>query len=70
MAKETSICGVTLFSSTEEEFEMMNSHLQALIKNNCIKPVIGKVFKLQETSEAQSEVVNNSGTFGRITIKI
>lgn len=70
MAKETSVTGVTLFSSTEEEFEMMNSHLQALIKNNCIKPVIGKVFTLEETPEAQSEVINNAGTFGRITIKV
>jgi len=70
MAKETYVVGVTLFSSDEDEFNMMNSHIQALIRNNCIKPVIGKVFTLEETAKAQSEVINNTGTYGRITIKI
>lgn len=70
MAKETYVTGVTLFSADEEDFEMMNSHLQALIKLKCIKPIIGKTFSLEEAAQAQSEVINNSGTFGRITIKI
>lgn len=70
ITKETSISGVGVYNSTAEELEIMNSHIQALIKHNLIKPVISKVFPLEKASKAQFEVIENSGTFGRITIKM
>jgi NADPH:quinone reductase-like Zn-dependent oxidoreductase len=70
MAKETSICGVTLFSADEQEFEETNAHLTDLIKQRIIKPVIGKIYDLADMAQAHAEVINNSGTTGRITIKI
>ncbi len=59
-----------LFSATEEEFELMNSHLQDLVQKNMIKPVLGQIYDLAHTAEAQAEVINNTGTLGRITVKI
>lgn len=70
MAKETSVTGVTLFTSDEEDFKLMYSHINALIENNCIKPAIGKVYPLKNASKAQHDVVNNTGTTGRLTLKI
>lgn len=70
MAKETSICGVTLFTSDDEDFHLMYSHINELIKLNIIKPVLGKTFKLEEAAKAHHEVVNNDGSSGRLTILI
>ncbi|CAF2781295.1 unnamed protein product [Rotaria sp. Silwood2] len=70
MAKETSICGVTLFSSSEEEFQMINAYLQHGLKYGYIKPLLGRVYPLEEAAQAQSDVISNSGTYGRLTLKV
>ena len=70
MAKETSITGVTLFTSDQDDFNLMYSHLNALIKQKIVKPVMGKIYSIQEANTAQNDVINNSGTTGRLTLKI
>ena len=70
MAKETSITGVTLFTSDEDDFNLMNSHLYSLIKAGIVKPVLGKVYKLEEAAKAHHDVINNEGSSGRLTLKI
>ena len=70
MAKETSVTGVTLFTSDEDDFHLMYRHIYSLIKANCIKPVIGEVYPLKNASKAQHDIVNNSGATGRLTIKV
>ncbi|CAF3086113.1 unnamed protein product [Rotaria socialis] len=70
MAKETSICGVTLFSSSEEEFQMINAYLQHGLKHGYIKPLLGRVYSLEDAAQAQTDVISNSGTCGRLTLKI
>ena len=68
MAKETSITGVTLFTSDQDDLQMMYSHINALIKSNCLKPVLGKVYPLKEAAQAQADVINNTGSLGRLTL--
>lgn len=70
MAKETSITGVTLFTSDQEDFNLMYSHLNALIRQKIVKPVMGKIYPIEEAHMAQHDVINNSGTTGRLTLKI
>jgi len=70
MAKETSICGVTLFSSTEDDFGMINAYLQHGIQHGYLKPVLGKTYLLEEAAQAQTDVMQNSGTCGRLTLKL
>lgn len=70
MAKETSISGVTLFSSSEDEFEMINAYLQHGLKYGYIKPLLGRIYPLEEAAQAQTDVISNSGTCGRLTLKI
>jgi len=48
----------------------MFSHLNALIKAGTIKPVLGKVYKLDEAAKAHHDVINNDGSSGRLTLKI
>ncbi|UJR21504.1 hypothetical protein I4U23_024590 [Adineta vaga] len=70
MAKETSICGVTLFSSNEEEFEMINAYLQQGLKYGYLRPLLGRIYPLEEAAKAQTDVISNHGTYGRLTLKI
>ena len=48
----------------------MYSHINALIENNCVKPIIDKTYPLKNAAKAQHDVVNNSGATGRLTIKV
>jgi hypothetical protein len=48
----------------------MSSHLLALMNLKAIKPLLGKIYSLEEASQAQYDVINNSGTRGRLTIKV
>jgi NADPH:quinone reductase-like Zn-dependent oxidoreductase len=48
----------------------MYEHLNGLIKLGCIKPAIGKIYSLEQADQAQYDVINNSGTAGRLTLKI
>jgi NADPH:quinone reductase-like Zn-dependent oxidoreductase len=70
MTKETSVIGMTLFASEEEDFKMIYNHLSQLIKANRLKPIVGKVYKLEEAANAHFDVINKTETTGRLTLKI
>jgi len=70
MAKETSIHGMTLFHSTNDELKMANAYLHNGLKHNYLKPFIGKIYPLEEAAQAHTDVIHNSGTCGRLTLKI
>lgn len=70
MAKETSVVGVTLFTSDADDFQLMYNHINGLIKLGAIRPVLGKTYRLEEADKAQHDVINNSGSVGRITLKV
>jgi NADPH2:quinone reductase len=70
MAKETSIMGVTLFTSDEDDFNLMYAHLDALIKSDRLRPALGQMYKCQEANKAHHDVIVNSGANGRLTIQI
>ncbi|CAF0822396.1 unnamed protein product [Brachionus calyciflorus] len=70
MAKETSVTGITLFTSDEEDFHLMYNHLDALIKQKSIRPVMGHFYSIQEANKAHHDVINNTGTTGRLTLRL
>ncbi|CAF1316800.1 unnamed protein product [Rotaria sp. Silwood1] len=70
MAKETSIYGVILFGSSEDEMSMINAYLQSGLKNGILKPFLGRIYPLEQAAQAQTDVIFNSGTCGRLTLKI
>jgi NADPH:quinone reductase-like Zn-dependent oxidoreductase len=70
MAKETMVTGVTLFTADQEELQLMYNHINALIKMNCIKPVIGTTYPLEQAAKAQTDLMNNNGSVGRLTLVV
>lgn len=49
---------------------MINAYLQNGLKYGYIKPLLGQIYPLEQAAQAQTDVINNSGTCGRLTIKI
>lgn len=57
-------------ASLQEEFQMMNAYLQHGLKHGYFKPLLGRIYPLEEAAQAQTDVISNSGTCGRLTLKI
>ncbi|CAF1362430.1 unnamed protein product [Adineta steineri] len=70
MTNETSICGITLSSSSDEEFQMTNAYLQNGLKHGYLKPLLGKIYPLEAAAEAHTDIMSSSGTCGRLTLQI
>ena len=49
---------------------MMNAHLQSGFKQGYLKPLLGRIYSLEDAAQAQTDVISNSGTCGRLTLKI
>ncbi|EDL82539.1 rCG28670, isoform CRA_a [Rattus norvegicus] len=68
MAKETSIIGVSLFSSTKEEFQQFAGILQAGIEKGWVKPVIGSEYPLEKAAQAHEDIIHSSGKMGKMIL--
>ncbi|PNI47837.1 CRYZ isoform 4 [Pan troglodytes] len=68
MAKESSIIGVTLFSSTKEEFQQYAAALQAGMEIGWLKPVIGSQYPLEKVAEAHENIIHGSGATGKMIL--
>ena len=49
---------------------MTNAYLQHGLRFGYIKPLLGKIYPLEEAAQAQTDVIENAGTCGRLTLKI
>ena len=49
---------------------MINAYLQNGLKHGYLKPFLGKIYPLEEAAQAHTDVISNSGTCGRLTLKI
>jgi hypothetical protein len=54
----------------KDDLNLMFNHIYALINLKCVKPVVGKIYPLEEAAEAQSDVINNTGSVGRLTLQV
>ncbi|XP_035582163.1 quinone oxidoreductase-like [Zalophus californianus] len=61
MAKESSIIGVVLYSSTKEEFRQFAAALQAGMEIGWLRPVIGSQYSLEKVAQAHENIIHNSG---------
>lgn len=68
MAKETSIIGVSLFSSTKEEFQQFADILQAGMEKGWVKPVIGSEYPLEKVAQAHEDIIHGSGKTGKMIL--
>ena len=37
---------------------------------NCIRPVLGNTYPLEDSAKAQSDLMNNTGSVGRLTLVV
>ncbi|KAM9244184.1 quinone oxidoreductase [Dugong dugon] len=70
MTKESSIIGVSLFSSSTEEFQQSAAALQAGMETGWLKPVIGSQYPLEKVAQAHENIIHGSGTAGKMILLI
>ncbi|KAK2149020.1 hypothetical protein LSH36_471g03013 [Paralvinella palmiformis] len=69
MASEVEVYGVALQSSSEKEMREMESYLYRCQELGLLKPVVGKVYPLEDASEAHRNVIDHSGgSHGKIIL--
>ncbi|XP_007947815.1 quinone oxidoreductase [Orycteropus afer afer] len=68
MAKESSIIGVSLYSSTKEEFQQSAAALQAGMEIGWLKPIIGSQYPLEKVAQAHENIIHGSGTSGKMIL--
>jgi NADPH2:quinone reductase len=49
---------------------MMAAHLQSSFKLGYLKPLLGRIYSLEEAAQAHTDIIHGTGAHGRITIKI
>ncbi|XP_006888666.1 PREDICTED: quinone oxidoreductase isoform X2 [Elephantulus edwardii] len=68
MAKESSIIGVSLYSSTKEEFQQCAAALQAGMEIGWLNPVIGSQYPLEKVAQAHENIIHGGGTTGKMIL--
>ncbi|XP_004480746.3 quinone oxidoreductase [Dasypus novemcinctus] len=68
MAKESSIIGVALFSSTKAEFQQFAAALQAGMEIGWLRPVIGSQYPLEKAAQAHENIIHSSGATGKMIL--
>uniref|UniRef100_A0A8C6F5L4 Quinone oxidoreductase n=1 Tax=Monodon monoceros TaxID=40151 RepID=A0A8C6F5L4_MONMO len=68
MAKESSIIGVALHSSTKEEFQQFAAALQAGMEIGWLRPVIGPQYPLEKVAQAHEDIIHSSGATGKMIL--
>ncbi|KAF6344260.1 crystallin zeta [Rhinolophus ferrumequinum] len=70
MAKETSIIGVALYSSTKEEFQQFAAAVQAGMEIGWLRPVIGSQYPLEKVAQAHKNIIHSSGATGKMILLV
>ncbi|XP_049628033.1 quinone oxidoreductase [Suncus etruscus] len=68
MAKESSIIGVALYSSTKEEFKQYAAALQAGMEIGWLRPVISAQYPLDKVAQAHEDIIHSSGATGKMIL--
>lgn len=68
IAKESSIIGVALYSSTKEEFQQFATALQAGMEIGWMRPVIGSQYPLEKVAQAHENIIHSSGATGKMIL--
>ncbi|XP_042353972.1 LOW QUALITY PROTEIN: quinone oxidoreductase [Plectropomus leopardus] len=68
MAKESSIIGVVLFSSTPEEKRECAALLYAGMEAGWLRPVVGSQYPLDKAAQAHHDIIECPGAFGKTVL--
>ncbi|KAK6011015.1 hypothetical protein OSTOST_23911 [Ostertagia ostertagi] len=70
MMKETSVFGLALANSTPADWEESSSHIYELLSSTQYRPIIERVYPLDEISTAHKDVMSPRGTRGKLVVSI
>ena len=68
MGKETKIQGVSLASTTKEEFAIMHRAIGAGLRHGWISPYVGPVYSLNNVVKAHKDIIINTGAKGKMIL--
>ena len=68
MAREADIRGVTLMSTSDEEYREMYAALSAGLEEGTLRPVVGQKIPLAQAHRAHEEIMKPSGAHGKIVL--
>ncbi|XP_044156360.1 quinone oxidoreductase isoform X3 [Bufo gargarizans] len=66
MAKESSIIGCSLFSSTKDDWKEASAALFKGMESGWLKPLIGPEYPLEKAPQAHQDIIQNSGATGKM----
>ncbi len=67
MAREASVCGMTLMNASDSELVSIHAAIVAGLKNGSLRPVVGEEIPLSEASRAHQVVMQNN-SHGKIVL--
>lgn len=70
MVREATISGVMLFNSSPKEHSEALAVIQAGIEAGWLRPIVGKEYKLDNTSAAHIDIISGSGALGKTVVII
>lgn len=70
MSREAMISGVMLLNSSPNEFSEALAAIQAGIANGWLRPIVGKVFPLQDASKAHFDIIGGNGALGKTVLSL
>ncbi|KAM5257133.1 quinone oxidoreductase isoform 1-T1 [Ctenodactylus gundi] len=68
MGKESSIIGVSLFSTTKEEYQQFSAAVQAGMEIGWLNPVIGAQYPLEKVAQAHEDIIHGRKTLGKMVL--
>ncbi len=67
MAREASVCGMTLMNTSDEELVSIHAAIVAGLKNGSLRPVVGEEIPLSEAPRAH-EIVMQNNSHGKVVL--
>eukprot|EP00123_Amoebidium_parasiticum_P009247 comp19359_c0_seq1/m.22304 comp19359_c0_seq1/g.22304 ORF comp19359_c0_seq1/g.22304 comp19359_c0_seq1/m.22304 type:complete len:341 (-) comp19359_c0_seq1:16-1038(-) len=71
MMREASILGVILARATQADLEAIHSAVHKGLEDGSLRPMVGRVYNLNQAAEAHKQVISQSGgAVGKIVLKV
>ncbi|XGW20539.1 hypothetical protein V3C99_003939 [Haemonchus contortus] len=70
MMKETSVFGLALANTTPADWEESSSHIHKLFGSSHFRPIIDRVYKLDDIATAHKDVMTARGARGKLILSI
>ncbi|XP_042213746.1 quinone oxidoreductase-like isoform X1 [Homarus americanus] len=70
MGLESSVMGVALLTATPDEWKDLTAGVVEGIKAGWVKPIVDKVYTLEEAGNAHHDIINSKGAKGNLVVKV